>query len=386
VTVASEGGQAVLDWDKDELKHYVRLIGWLPACQARWRRVNAQVRSRSSPRKKPLKYFTLCASKAVDVFMLEQAGVVSRSPATARLENVYFCEEDADEYRKVIERVGENGFLGPLEGVILFEDDPETLKFTLADNPPRPIRQKLEIKEQHGRLIRAFPFDVINLDVCGPFFPPKAGKISPMLKAVRRILEWQRNADPDEQFECDEFTLLLTSYIDKDAVNKEALDELVARMKDNLARYGQFREAYESKWPATAPSELAESNFPTFFSLALPKVLIRDAIERGWKADYRGILLYERVRQCTKERYWMMSSVTHFARLTNTHTSQTLRVATFETYADLYASETSEIVRLAPVAVNKELADGQTTARVKDHLAKVITFREKKLASLRAPR
>lgn len=59
-----------VDYDADLAKHYVRMFGWLPICRDYATKVG----------KRHVRYFTLCAAGAVDVFMLERAGVLYRSP------------------------------------------------------------------------------------------------------------------------------------------------------------------------------------------------------------------------------------------------------------------------------------------------------------------
>ena len=63
-----------LDWDKDVVKHYVRRFGWLPAASAQFA---ASIDANRDP-----KYFTFCASNALDVFLLLNEGVLRRDPKT----------------------------------------------------------------------------------------------------------------------------------------------------------------------------------------------------------------------------------------------------------------------------------------------------------------
>ena len=51
--------------------------------------------------------------------------------------------------------------------------------------------EKLRYKDAHWRLREAFPFDIINLDVCGVMFPPREVAMTQLLKSIIQILEWQ---------------------------------------------------------------------------------------------------------------------------------------------------------------------------------------------------
>ena len=374
-----------IDWDTDKLKHYVRMKGWCPACQWRAERVQWQIRSRGDCRRTPLKYFTLCASKAIDVFMLERAGLLARSSSTGRHDHVFFCEQDLEEYAKIIELIGTNGFLGPLEGIILFEDDDDTKGRSLDDNKrvERLVRRKLKLKEQHEKLVSAFPFDVVNLDVCGTIFPPGKGRISPMIAALRRILDWQLRQDEHDGHACHGFTLLLTSSLDNGPVDRSAMEDLLNRMKQNL-KYGEFRDAFEERWKHTEPDALFEQDFPSFFCLALPKVLIRDGLERGWDAAYRGIYLYRRVDAKSGATYSMMSSVTHFLRSKQSSSRTTLNKTAFEAQLDRYVQAASDVVKFSPAVVNEELNDEATLAGVTSDLEAIKNYRDEILQGLRA--
>lgn len=377
---------ARIDLDTDEPKHYVRMKGWCPACVWRAHRVQWQVQTHKDCRKRPLKYFTLCASKAVDVFMLERAGILERCSTSNRHDHVFFCEKNPVEYAEILERIGTNGFLGSLEDIILFEDDDDTAGRCLDDNKrvERRVRRKLELKDQHEKLVSAFPFDIVNLDVCGTVFPPGQGKISPLIGALRRILEWQREPDADDGHECQGFTLLLTSSLNHGPVDQSAMEDLISRMKQNLG-YDAFKEAFETKWGHADPDTLFEQDFPLFFSLALPKVIIRDALERGWNPSYRGIYLYKRTDEKSGLTYSMMSSVTHLQRSGLSPSTTTLSHTSFETQVDRYVEATSDVLRFSPEMVNEKLNDAGALAEVTKDLKAITTYRDKLLKSLRAP-
>ena len=107
--------------------------------------------------------------------MLVNEGILKKSEETGRLESVYFCEKNDEQFGIIADLIGspEHGFQGPFEKIVLFEDDDETEGKTLEgefeEEQPytSEVREKLQHKHDHFRLREAFPFDIINLDVCG---------------------------------------------------------------------------------------------------------------------------------------------------------------------------------------------------------------------------
>src|SRR2546423_4463299 len=170
-----------IDYSTDIFKHYVRSEGWLPACRQQAR----AIRNRS--KKFPLRYFTFCAADAIDVFMLERAGILRRSEETGRLEGVFFCERNEEDFGRIADLIGSpaQGFQGEFERIVLFEDDADTQGRELygddvAEAYSDEVRRKLRCKDAHRRLRNEFPFDIINLDLFGIMFPPRRGVITPL--------------------------------------------------------------------------------------------------------------------------------------------------------------------------------------------------------------
>jgi len=341
--------------------------------------VHGQVSDRK--RQVGLKYFTFCASNAIDVFMLAKADLIPASDRSRGFETVYFCERNAAEYEKTISLVGQNGFLGKFESLVLFEEDNDTRQFGLDDNPPQHIRRKLQDKEQHERFVKSFPFDVINLDMNGVFFPPKAGTISPMLEITRRILDWQQARDATDGHKSREFTLLLTSHVSAADANTDAINQLVQRMSLNRDESEEFRTAYQKRFGEVEPEELAEENFPDFFAAALPKVLVRDALDRGWEPEYRGIFLYERVVPSGERRYHMMSSVTHFKRARLPECIDNLVDTAFGQNVESYRDITTQVLEHEFCYCDDALQDTDVNVEVKQHLDAVRKYRDDFIAS-----
>lgn len=305
-----------INYETDPLKHYVRRHGWLKAARQQKQTIR---RSKNIP----LRYFTFCAAEAIDVFMLEREQILKRSEETERLEGVYFCEEDDESFGRIAELIGspQQGFQGEFEKIVLFEDDEETKGKTLTDEEhyPLAIRRKLRYKDAHQRLRAAFPFDIINLDVCGVMFPPREVAMTQLLKSLIQILEWQTKSEfPINNLECKRFTLLLTSHIDPDNTNQQAIEQLENRVNDNM-KNTDFRTAFVEKYGHNQVGKLINEKFPEFFCVALPKFIIHEALFRlGWQVTCGPTYLYNRdYRREENKQYQIMHTVGVYERIPN---------------------------------------------------------------------
>ena len=305
-----------INFETDPLKHYVRRYGWLKATKQQ-----KQAISKRSKRI-PLRYFTFCAAEAIDVFMLELEGILKRSEKTGRLEGVYFCEKDPEPFGRIADLIGspQQGFQGAFEKIVLFQDDKETEGKTLEDDQPytSEVRRKLRYKDAHRRLCEAFPFDIINLDVCGVMFPPRKGIITPLLESIIQILEWQTKS----KFlingqECNRFTLFLTSHIDQDDTNPKVIKQLEKRVNDNISTSEDFQSAFFNQYGHNQADKLAHENFAEFFCVALPKFMIHSALyNQGWKVTSGPTYLYNRdYRREENKQYQIMHTVAVYERI-----------------------------------------------------------------------
>ena len=309
-----------INYETDSLKHYVRKHGWLTAAKQQ----KHVIRSRS--KRIPLRYFTFCAAEAIDVFMLAREGILKRSEETGRLEGVYFCEEDLRKFGIIADLIGspENGFQGEFEKIVLFKDDEETTDKTLEDeqedqDPYTPeMRQKLRYKDKHLRLRKAFPFDIINLDVCGVMFPPRRDIMAPLLESIIQILAWQTESKfLINERECKRFTLFLTSHIDPSDTNQNAIEQLENRVIENINTNEGFRSAFVGHYGHDLVKKLVQDNFAEFFCIALPKFIIHEALFRfGWKVTCGPTYLYNRdYRREENRQYQIMHTVSVYERI-----------------------------------------------------------------------
>ncbi len=306
-----------INFEKDLLKHYVRRYGWLEAAKKQKR----AIKNRS--KRIPLRYFTFCAVEAIDVFMFEHEGILERSKETGYLEGVYFCERDPGNFARIADLIGltAQGFPGEFEKIVLFEDDEDTEGKTRGDGNyyPSQVRKKLINKDAHCRLRKAFPFDIINLDVCGVMFPPKKGVMAPLLKSIIQILEWQTESRFSiNNLECKQFTLFLTSHVDQDDTNQTAIEQLQKRVNDNISMNRDFQSAFFNRYGHDQAGRLAGEDFANFFCIALPKYIIHTALHQfGWEITSGPTYLFNRDYRREEKQYQIMHTVSVCERIPN---------------------------------------------------------------------
>lgn len=304
-----------LDWDVDVTKHYVRREAWLPAA------IEQVEASRQSGREP--KYLTFCAANAIDVFLFLKEGVISRDEQTDVVQNTYFCEKFPEEFNEISQLIGahEQGFLGDFNDIVLFEDDEDTQGLDYDDTAqlyPRDLRRRLDTKKKHQRFRNAGPFDVLNLDIFGTFFPPRGGVESPMLRSIRTLLEIQSASSVDDDPGVDSFTLFLTAHMEPGRVNEDAMRELVQMVESNGDTYAGFAQELSERFGTDVAKEIAENDFEGFYCVALPKVIVSEAFNRGWRTEVKFAGKHRRVRSTSSgeltSTYAMLSWVGRFDR------------------------------------------------------------------------
>ena len=253
------------DWDTYYCKHAARLYGWLPAA----------VEYRQDVNKAIIKYFTLPDIPAIDIFMLEQAGVLQRDQ-NGLLPHVVICEEDerkvADIERVVRPPIREAIINASLQDVLTFQDDPLTL------HPPpqrwvrsRRDRYRLHLKRSYERLRLFFPFDIINFDPCDSMLMPQINR-NKICRALERVFVLQKATT--------EFLLLLTTPISSihADTNRQFRDDL----HNNTVAHPELKDI---------PNQIDAHKR---ISLGVAKsILIRAAHHEGWACKHKGIYIYE---------------------------------------------------------------------------------------------
>ena len=363
-------GATNLNWDTDVIKHYVRHQAWLPAAIEQVAQTRCQGRT---PR-----YFTFCASKAIDVFMFLKEGVLHRDPESDVVVDTYFCEHDNAQFNEISQLIGahEQGFLGSFQDMILFEDDDQTRGRRYGDETerhPASLRSRLRTKDRHQRFRDAGPFDLINLDICGTFFPPAGGVQSPMLRSIKTLLDWQTEfAIADDRFQS--FTVFLTAHVESGRVNESALQELVNMIEGNQAAYSGFSDAIDKRFGTSDARQISLEDFTGFYCVGLPKVIVGSAFDKGWRAEATYSGLYRRQRQPVNgdppTSYDMLAWVGKFER----NLSHQLPLGRPQTPDDQAYAEL--IKRLTCPPVNIDCAAEAIKAEVENNLNDVVAFRE----------
>ncbi len=372
-----------VDYETDVVKHFVRHQGWLVAVKERKKHVKAAIDARK--RKQGLSYFTFCASSAIDVFMLERANILRRDPKTQRLKGVYFCEAETPEFLKIASLIGssDSGFMEKFEDFVLFEDDRDTRGITeydptLAVPDLANVRRKINCKRMCQQFLDLHPFDVINLDLYGNLFPPRGEVCSRMMNTIEKTFEMQKRSSTVDGHQIDGFTLFLTVYISKDDFHEDVVEQLRETAQANLA-HDELKEAFEDRFDHGDSDQLMEEDFPTFFSIILPKVIAGLAKNHGWFGRHKKIYLY--ARENDKQKYHMMSSVVHYEKLPY---KQTLPGPKREAqYQRIYIPEIVSIFQEMPEDVDATIEDGgeAVSKPIAEHLAQTVAFREKRIAA-----
>lgn len=233
-------------WDRDPIKQYVRRFGWLQVIQ------DYVERRRKDGVDRPLKYLTIPGPNASDIGLLWRAGFLTRTDDG--FPDVAICDKTS------AERVVTN--LGGLRGY-------SKCSFYKA------------VKQPNGDLCSLFPFDVINLDLCGSVITgaPKRDIALRRLEGIREIFQLQRGQG---------FLLLLTTSTD----DKSARLMLEGVLLQNFDE-DKFKEAYLSRYGVLDLSPF-QKDYRAFMGLVLPKVIGRMARDRGYRIVEHFVAKYDR--------------------------------------------------------------------------------------------
>lgn len=372
-----------INYDTDVTKHYVRSDGWLEAFKFRNRRVRRAIVG--GRRTQPLTYFTFFASSDIDVFMLERAKLIKRDKDSGRLEYIYYCDADEQEFARIASLIGsgEAGFMERFESFVLFKDNRHTrgrTEFDPTESIPddAAIRRTFGCKALHDKFVSLFPFDVINLDFYGNLFPPNLTVYSPLLQSIEKIFEWQNSNSINDDHTCEGFTIFLTIYIQRDFMNQKALQQLIRTANGNLI-YPQLQEAFSRRYPHGDPVRLMEENFPVFFSIMLPKVIAKMARKHGWAGAHRKIYLYNRPEVGD---YHMMTSIVCYEPFRDLECLP--GQSDEDRFLEYYLPEIASVFQHKPADVNARLSSGGAILmrKISADLSSIIDFRAKVLADL----
>ena len=330
------------DYDNHPEKHYVRYLGWLPASKD-YKRRNSN---------KPLKYFTLCAKQALDIFTLEKEGVLQRD-GNKNLPNVIVCEKydtQAAEIFKVVRPPLQNAIIiGLLEELILYEDNRDIIsileKLQTGERLIKREREKLRIREKSNLLKNEFPFDIINIDACSSFLNTELTQ-NKMCQALKKIFELQR---PTQSF-----LLFITNPIRSDGIDSAAIRQLKTDFQSNRSHYKEIDTAIKMTFGNGAYYETIPEENRISFCFA-KSVVMPAAI--GWSHKHHGIFIYS-----SPDGTKMMSSIIEFTKI-NQEKDETN-----------YLNEIIRIIKEMPISYSK--LDEPTKNRINQHFKSVKQYRD----------
>lgn len=303
-------------WD-DPLKHYVRLESWLPLCRNRLDKIRETKYSRNQTRR--LRYFTFCATSAIDVLMLDVDRII-RQDANGRFDNVTFFDYTPENVAETLKRIpGAVGFSGDFIDTVLFVDqdeenildDIDVLAPLVDEEDIMETRRNQVIRDQRRRLIRRFPFDVMNFDLEQFLFRPNDPRPGKVVRALKKVFQWQQKPFTISQSRgnqyIDEFSLMFTTQIGPPNISDDYLLMLQNYLQNNLNSFEGLDDVLEGRLGYVDISRLRRENFDLFFKLAMPKVLANILLENDWFVDpENGILIYEFERPAQGGSYTML--------------------------------------------------------------------------------
>jgi hypothetical protein len=358
-----------LNYNLDNIKHYVRYNGWKGSYRVIRNYVDREVRR--SRRSTKCKYLTFCAVQAIDVFMLELEKYIYRDEETNRLSNVYFCENDEESFSLINKMIGSDsqGFFGDFKQIILQDldvqyGDPNDP----FDEPASEVeRENLRLKEIKKNMLKVFPFDVINLDMYGNFFPRNQGRYSELCQTYNEILKLQKI---NNGYTCNRFLMFLTVYtpIEEDQINPAAMQQLSRVLMQNMT-YESFQSSFNERYRLNSTNEL---DFFIQFVLGFTKqIIFRESYRNGWQPKLKEIYCYDRYNVGTEKPYKISTFVVEYKR--------NLSLEQLD-FADSIPSDVEEdyLNQLSEILINKPHivpGEDQIPNRIKEDLKAIVDFR-----------
>lgn len=315
-------------------KHWARTSGWLP--------VSIEFKERVE--KEKIKYLTLCDVQAIDIFMLEQAAVLTRND-NRFLTDIIICEADNEKIPEIFEvtkpPLREAIVQGKLEKLLLFEDDDETRDVDPdEDVRNRKLREKLAIKKHAQKLKKEFPFDIINFDPYGNLLSPNRE----LFRAFEEIFKLQHGLG--------QFLMFVTSPIND---FDEILPQFKADFDKNIADHEEIKVCSETYLQTSDFSEFSKHKKA---AIGLGKSMVAKYSKKyGWESKHHGIYVYE-----NDAGRFMMSSVIEFTANSDANKE------------DWYINDVKAIIENMPVSISFQAAN--TDKEIIDSLESIIEYRK----------
>jgi hypothetical protein len=307
-------------WWDDTKKHYKRLHYWLPHAKELKTRVSNT---------RAFRYFTLCARSMIDVFMLAKEGVLIYDSNQDAVMHVRFCESDIEQFPEISELIGiENaGFFGELEKLVLFQDNDFSAQYPTLESIDDALadeglviekRETLQTKRTHLYAKGSFPYDFINLDFCGYYYP-KPPDILKINRTVDKFLDWQRQYGNGEisgsKIQVNDFLLSVTCRHDDD-FPQEAEKRLAELVKANCRTHPDYKRYLEENRRVSDLNAWIQNAKEDFFLSTWPKEISRLAQQYQWDMEILGYVHYDRVNE-ENQPYKIACLVCRFTRISD---------------------------------------------------------------------
>lgn len=347
-------------YEDDLLKHYVRYKGWLPACKRRKTTIHSVVAAN-----RRLKYFTFCASGAVDVLMLDVAKIVQPS-SSGRFDNVVFFERNADFVPDIQRRVpGSIGFPGDFINVVLMDDAHEEELIDGFDALASPEqgddiaqnRERMRQLAQRRDFISQFPFDIINLDLQDFFFRPRDPLPGRLVNCMRKVFAWQQRpirslrGSPS----ISGFTLMFTTQVGPTNMTPEYKNMLLECVSSNVAKFPELKPLLLKRLQGVPWIDCPEKNFSEFFKIAAPKIIASVLNESDWYiTGETGLEIYEFGRSCQSGPYQILHLILDIKRKKPPLSARAPGADDADSIRD-YCSAVGKIFEIPCLIVNEEL-------------------------------
>lgn len=306
------------------LKHYIRHEQWLPHCRYR----NKIVKSSSTKKtERRLRYFTFCATGAIDVLMLDVAKIIKPN-IKEKFDNVVFfdySQDDIDETQKNVP--GAIGFPGDFFRIVLYNDPNEEnyidnavhLEAPENDIDDRQIRSTQVLLDLRQNFIQRFPFDIINLDFETFVFKPSQPIPGTVINALRKILTWQqrpfRIGSQGQDKYLDGFTFMFTTQVGPPSLGNNYLSNLENTIEKNINANSELVRVLEKRTGFKDVNALRTNKFDLFFKLGLPKVLADLIWDTDWYIDPEfGFSIFEFERSSESGPYKMLHIIIEVKR------------------------------------------------------------------------
>ncbi|MBC8030644.1 MAG: hypothetical protein H7Z16_11080 [Pyrinomonadaceae bacterium] len=304
--------------------------------------------------------------------MLDIARVIRRSN-NDRFDTVFFFDKTNEDVIETQRRIpGSIGFPDDFVDLVLREDPEEDapLDSNAPLNPPEEGEDTHEVRTAQLQTSlrrdfkRAFPFDVLNLDLEQFFLVPGDEFPGRMFRALRKLFEWQRRALPGAQRKTvDGFSLMFTTQIGPPNLTEEYLNMLRDRLTENLARDADLLPLFQTRTGLADVRLLQETQFEMFFKLGVPKVLASILKEEDWYVDAtQGIRTYEFERPRQGGSYKMLHFVMDVVRQKPPYDRRDLRAPTADAEA-AYQEVVRQFITEPEIVVTLETIDQDSLQR-----------------------